>query len=85
MAGIEAHRGSKGTGGAAQRGTASRKGAREVDFRRGRKTATFALEMEIVAHAAGVFNDGEVEGDLELGKGTGGMRKAATGERWTKM
>ncbi len=46
-AGIEAHRGSKGTRGVAQRWTASRKGARELDFRGGRKTATFALEMEM--------------------------------------
>lgn len=56
----EAHRGSGSTGGTAQRRTAKRERVRGLDIGGGRKAATLALEMEIVAHAAGGFNDGEV-------------------------
>jgi hypothetical protein len=55
-----------GTGGAAQRRTASREGVGgwtsegEDPRLQALKAATLALEMVIIAHAAGGFNDGEV-------------------------
>ncbi|CAL8471739.1 g11281 [Coccomyxa elongata] len=45
---------------AAQRRTANNDRGRGLEIRGGRKAATLALEMEIGAHAAGGFNDGEV-------------------------
>ncbi|KAK9915927.1 hypothetical protein WJX75_006098 [Coccomyxa subellipsoidea] len=57
LASSKAHRGAGGTGGTAYKRTAGSERGSRVKSGGGKKAAAFALEMEVVAHTAGGFND----------------------------